>query len=120
MLRSLAEGKKEIKIFNIPHSSGLQLSLHFTGDTLIYEAEIPLTVFPASFSFDKPMGIGIIEKGASLPDFGGNGMPGGDGEPPGEGMMSAGPSPGNFSDDEDMQKLFADDSIWFRFKTVSK
>ncbi len=120
MLRSLVEGQKEMKILNIPNSSGLRVSLHFAGDTLIYEVQIPLTVFPASFSFEKPLGIGIIEKGAPLPDFGANEMPGGDGGPPGGGMMPAGPPPGNFSDDEGMQKLFADDSIWFRFKPVLK
>lgn len=121
-LHSLVGEQKEMKLVNLSSSSGLSVSLHFAGDTLIYEADIPFSAFPANFSAHGPIGIGIIEKGMQMPDFGGNDMPGGDGGPgggpPGGGTMPDGPPPGGFPVDDDMQKIFANDNIWFRFTPV--
>lgn len=119
MLRSLVENNREMKLMNIEQSAGLAVSLRFADDTLIYRADIPFTVFSPALVLNKSLGIGIIEKGMQFPDFGGGEMgggPGGDGggPPGGGGGMPEGPPPGGFPGNDDRQKLFSDDKIWFR------
>jgi len=103
---------------NAKHPSGLQVSLQFHHDTLIYLAAIPFQALSRPVSFTTPMTIGIVEKGMLAARFNGNGMP--DlGEPPGDDMM---PPPGPLPDEAfytegnaNAQQLWKDDMIWYRF-----
>jgi len=109
--------KEELNgIQNIRHPSGLQVSLQFSNDTLIYQAVVPFVVFAKAPAMNMPVSIGIIEKGILSAGFNGNGMPD-FGEPPGEGMM---PPPGlppgeEQSGEEDMHQLLEDNVIWYKF-----
>jgi hypothetical protein len=106
---------------------GFQVVLHFKNDTLIYDAEIPFTVFAKALPPDKSISIGIIEKGllpglndGGMPGEGGGGSGGGEnGPPPGGGggppPDGGGPPDGLPPGGEEMQKAFRDNVIWFTF-----
>jgi len=105
--------------------TGLHAMLRYRNDTLIYEAQIPLNAFSRPPEPHATISIGIFEKGLLPPGFGEGGMPGdgggppggGDG-PPGGGPPGGGPGgggpPGGMPDEEEMQRAFKDDIIWFR------
>lgn len=100
---------------NAKHSSGLQASLQFNNDTLIYQAVIPFQAMAKPVPNNTALTIGIIAKGMLPGNFGGNGMPDFDGPP--DGMMPPpGPPPGEGEDDEaPIQQLWKDDLIWYRY-----
>lgn len=99
---------------NAKHPSGLQASLQFNHDTLIYEAIIPFHTLAKPVSNNTTLTIGIIAKGMLPGNSGGNGMPEFDG-PPDEMMPPPGPPPGEAPDDEVRVQLWKDDLIWYRY-----
>jgi hypothetical protein len=94
---------------NIHHPSGIDVSLHFVKDTLVYEAQLPVNNFSEPLSINSRISVCLVEKGMVMPDFGGNQMPpGGSG---GDGMSPPGmPPPGG----EDGMRLFQDNIIWYK------
>jgi hypothetical protein len=95
---------------NIHHPSGIEVSLYFVKDTLVYEAQLPVNNFPEPLSINSRISVCFVEKGMLMPDFGGGQMPpdgggGGDGMPP-----PGGPPPGG----EDGMRLFQDNIIWYK------
>ncbi|HEX6432306.1 MAG TPA: hypothetical protein VF008_31655 [Niastella sp.] len=121
-LRSLVSGQTEMKLKgfmnelngtqNAKHPSGLQVSLQYDHDTLIYQATIPFQALDRPVSFNSAMNIGIVAKGMLPAGFVGIDMP--DlGEQPGDGMM---PPPGEaFSAAENTKQFRKDDITWYRF-----
>jgi hypothetical protein len=103
---------------NIHHPSGIQVSLYFIKDTLVYDAQLPVNTLSEPLSVNSHISVCFIEKGMAMPDFGGNQMPppdgGGDGmmPPPGGG---GGPGPGG----EDRMRMFQDDIIWYKFSLLN-
>ncbi|MES1223629.1 MAG: hypothetical protein ABUT20_49495, partial [Bacteroidota bacterium] len=93
---------------NIHHPSGIDVSLYFMRDTLVYEAQLPVNTLSEPLLVNSRISVCFVEKGMPMPDFGGNQMPpesGSDGmPPPGE------PPPGG----EDSMHLFRDDVIWYK------
>jgi len=100
---------------NIDHPSGIQVSLYFIKDTLVYNAQLPINTLPESPALNSRIAICLVEKGMAMPDFGGNGMPpeGGGG---GDGMMPPPGGPGGAPPGgEEGMRIFQDNSIWFKF-----
>lgn len=109
---------------NSNHPSGLQTSLQFSNDTLVYLAVIPFQTMGRPVGFNTPISIGIVQKGrlsqmqgpgGGMPDFGGE--PGG-----GDGMAPPpGPPPGGMGgpdddeDDSNRRQLWEDNEVWYRF-----
>lgn len=106
-------------IQNCNHTSGLQVSLQFVHDTLVYQATIPFQTFAKPPGFNTPVSIGIIEKGIQLQGPGGNGTPDFDGPPDGGGMMPPpGPPPGmdeQGNEEDGARQLWQDDEVWYKF-----
>lgn len=98
---------------NVMHPSGIQVSLYFIKDTLVYDAQLPLNTLTDPPSLNSHISIGFIAKGMAMPDFGGGQMPPPDGGGGGDGMPPpGGPPPGG---GEDRMRLFQDDIIWYKF-----
>jgi hypothetical protein len=125
-LKSLVSLQREMKLKgfmdelngtqNAKHPSGLQVSLQYDHDTLIYQATIPFQALDRPVSFNTPMNIGIAAKGMLPAGFVGSDMPD-FGEPPGDGMMPPpGPPSGEaFSAAENEKQFRKDDITWYRF-----
>jgi hypothetical protein len=105
--------------------TGLHALLRYRNDTLLYDAQIPLNAFSRPLAPHATISVGIIEKGLLPPGFGEGGMPGDGGGPPGggDGPPGGGPPggdnpgggpPGGGPDEEEMQRAFKDDIIWFQ------
>ena len=103
---------------------GISAGLQMAGDTLVYSAVVPLGLLGNNALADKPISIGIVEKGIELPGFGDmDGGPGGDGGGPpggGDGGPPPGPPPGDFQDGaSDFKRLFESNVIWYKLKMHS-
>ena len=94
---------------NIHHPSGIQVSLYFIKDTLVYDAQLPVNTLSDPISVNSRMAVCLVEKGSPLPGFDGNEMlPDG----AGNGMMPPpGPGPGG----EEGMRMFQDNTIWYKF-----
>jgi len=111
-------------IQNCNHASGLQVSLQFVHDTLIYQATIPFQTFAKPPGFNVPISIGIIEKGIQLQGPGSNGMPDFDGPSDGAGgmMPPPGPPPGmdeQGEEEDGARQFWQDDEVWYKFVVKS-
>jgi hypothetical protein len=126
-LEKIIAGKREMKltgfredvngIQNIVHPSGIEVSLYFIKDTLVYEAQLPLNTLPETIAIDSRISIGIIEKGMEARNFMGDGMP-----PPGadgDGMMQPPPGDGPPPGEDGRMHMFEDDVIWYKFSLHS-
>jgi hypothetical protein len=101
---------------NAKHPSGLQVSLAYDHDTLIYQATIPFQALGRSVSMPADMNIGIVAKGLLPAGFIGMEMPVPD-EPMGEGIMQpqSPPPADTFSAEENAKQFRKNDIVWYRF-----
>lgn len=106
---------------------GMHVQISYRGDTLVYDAVIPLTAMAKPLAPHATVSIGIVEKGMLPPGMGEGGMsgegggpgggPGGDGGGPGGGPGGGGPppgggGPGGMPDFEEMEAAFKENVIW--------